>query len=73
MQLHFDLIDLRLFVNVIEAGSITAGAERSHLSLASASERIRGMEGNVNAPLLVRERRGVHPQRPGTRFCAMRG
>ncbi len=65
MQLHFDLIDLRLFVNVIEAGSITAGAERSHLSLASASERIRGMEGNVNAPLLVRERRGVHPTEAG--------
>nr|WP_313299780.1 LysR family transcriptional regulator [Diaphorobacter sp.] len=65
MNLHFDLTDLRLFIHVVEAGSITAGAERSHLSLASASERIRGMEDNVRTPLLVRERRGVQPTSAG--------
>ena len=65
MPLHFDLIDLRLFVNIVEAGSITAGAERSHMSLASASERVRGMEGNADTALLVRERRGVQPTSAG--------
>ncbi|QNP50403.1 LysR family transcriptional regulator [Diaphorobacter aerolatus] len=63
--MHFDLIDLRLFVNTVEAGSITSGAERSHLSLASASERIRGMEDNAGVTLLVRERRGVQPTAAG--------
>ena len=57
--MHFDLIDLRLFVNIAEAGTITAGAEASHMTLASASERIRGMEQSLGASLLVRERRGV--------------
>lgn len=35
-----DLIDLRLFLNIIEEGSITAGAPRTNLALASASERL---------------------------------
>lgn len=55
----FDLIDLRLFVNVVDAGTITAGAAASCVTLASASERIRGMEATLGIPLLLRERRGV--------------
>jgi DNA-binding transcriptional LysR family regulator len=57
--MHFDLIDLRLFVRILEAGNITAGASRCHLSLASASARIRAMEGSLGTPLLARNRRGV--------------
>ncbi len=57
--MHFDLTDLRLFVQVIEAGSITAGATRSHLSLAAASERLRRMEDAAGLPLLQRHARGV--------------
>ncbi|MGA0531843.1 LysR family transcriptional regulator [Hansschlegelia sp. KR7-227] len=57
--MRFDLTDLRLFLHVAEAGSITAGAARAHLALASASERIRGMEELAATPLLERERRGV--------------
>ncbi|MDY7563274.1 LysR family transcriptional regulator [Pseudomonas sp. 10B1] len=57
--MHFDLIDLRLFLNVTESSSITAGASRSHLSLASASARIRALEGSLGTPLLERGRRGV--------------
>ena len=63
--MHFDLTDLRLFVNVHEAGTITGGAGRSHLALASASERIRGMEDALGTPLLVRGQRGVHPTAAG--------
>lgn len=59
--MRFDLTDLQLFLNVVEAGSITGGAERTHIALASASERIRGMEELLGMPLLVRGRRGVHP------------
>src|SRR5882757_3994534 len=57
--MRFDLTDLRLFRNVAETGSITHGAERSHLALASASARIRGMEEMLDVPLLQRGRRGV--------------
>ena len=57
--MRFDLIDLRLFLHITEAGSITAGAARSHLALASASTRIRAMEGQLGAPLLIRGRQGV--------------
>ena len=41
--MHFDLIDLRLFLHVQEAGTITGGAPASQMTLASASGRIRGM------------------------------
>lgn len=62
---RFDLTDLRLFLYTAEAGSITAGAERSHLTLASASARIRGMEDTLGVPLLTRNRRGVETTAAG--------
>jgi DNA-binding transcriptional LysR family regulator len=57
--MRFDLIDLRLFRDVADAGSITAGAERSALALAAASTRIRQMEADLGAALLTRSRAGV--------------
>ncbi len=57
--MRFDLTDLQLFLNVHEAGTITGAAQRSHMTLASASERIRGMEDALGNALLLRERRGV--------------
>ena len=63
--MHFDLIDLKLFLNVSEAGNITAGAALSHLSLASASARIRGLEASLGIALLERGRRGVTPTAAG--------
>jgi len=57
--MRFDLADLSLFRDVVEAGSITHGAERAHLALAAASTRIRNMEEAVGAPLLIRGRQGV--------------
>lgn len=64
-DMRFDLVDLRLFVHTVEAGTITQGAERSHITLASASERIRGMESVLAAPLLTRHKRGVRPTEAG--------
>ncbi|MGV6395615.1 LysR family transcriptional regulator [Pseudomonas caspiana] len=63
--MHFDLTDLRLFLNTLETGNITAGAARSHLSLASASARIRGLETSLGLALLERNRRGVTPTPAG--------
>ncbi len=55
----FDLTDLRLFMHVAEAANITQGAQRANMALASASERIRGMEEALGVPLLERKHRGV--------------
>jgi DNA-binding transcriptional LysR family regulator len=63
--MRFDLTDLKLFCDVADAGSITAGAERSALALAAASTRIRGMEQALGAPLLIRSRLGVVPTEAG--------
>jgi DNA-binding transcriptional LysR family regulator len=57
--MHVDLTDLRLFRDIAEAGSITAGAARSHLALAAASTRIRHLEDDIGAALLIRSRNGV--------------
>lgn len=57
--MRFDFTDLHLFINVVDTGSITQGAARVHLALASASERLRNMEAEAGIPLLVRHARGV--------------
>ncbi len=57
--MRFDLVDLKLFLAILETGSITAGAAQAHLALPSASARVRGMEGLAGAPLLVRSRTGA--------------
>ncbi|MDR5856078.1 LysR substrate-binding domain-containing protein [Caballeronia sp. LZ062] len=66
--MRFDLTDMRLFLTVLERGSITAGAQAMHLALASASERIAGMEAALGAPLLERNRRGVQATAAGETF-----
>jgi len=63
--MRFDLTDLGLFRHVVEAGSITRGAERAHLALAAASTRIRNMEDALGAALLLRGRGGVTPTQAG--------
>jgi len=56
---RFDLVTLRLFVAVVDAGSLTAGAERFGISLAAASKRIAEWEGQCGVSLLERGQRGV--------------
>src|SRR6202166_3804484 len=57
--MRFDLVDLQLFIAGTEARSITAGALRSHLALAAASSRIKGLELSLGVELLKRGRRGI--------------
>jgi DNA-binding transcriptional LysR family regulator len=57
--MHYDLIDLRVFLAVAEQGNLSRGAERCNLAPSSVSERIRGLEDAIGAPLLIREARGV--------------
>src|SRR4029453_2470962 len=63
--MHFDLVDLNLFRHIVEAGSITHGAERAHLALAAASTRVRNMQEALGASLLVRGGQGDPPTQAG--------
>jgi len=63
--MRFDLTDLRLFLHVVEAESITQGAERAGMALPSASARVRGMEETSGVILLDRTPRGVRPTPAG--------
>jgi DNA-binding transcriptional LysR family regulator len=57
--MRFDLVDLQLFIAVAETRSITSGALKVHLALASASARIKALEQALGVSLLTRGRRGV--------------
>jgi len=63
--MRFDFTDLQLFVHILDSGTLTAAAALSHMTLASASERVRGMEAQLGAPLLERGARGVRPTAAG--------
>lgn len=68
--MRFDLTDLRLCLLVAEAGSITGGAEGAHMTLASASARIRGLEEALGVPLFMRHRQGVQATPAGRALLA---
>lgn len=64
--MRYDLTDLQLFVNIIDAGTISAGAKATFLTPASASERIKGMEEALGQPLMLRGKKGVSLTEAGT-------
>jgi DNA-binding transcriptional LysR family regulator len=62
---RLDLVTLRLFVAVVDAGSLTAGAERFGISLAATSKRIAELEQHCGVALLERGQRGVRATENG--------
>tara|TARA_R110001599_G_scaffold97946_4_gene252194 strand:- start:12721 stop:13614 length:894 start_codon:yes stop_codon:yes gene_type:complete len=57
--MHFDLVDMKLFIHVAEASSLSGGARRAHISTAAASTRIKLFEGQVGVRLFYRGSKGV--------------
>ncbi|MCI3246557.1 LysR family transcriptional regulator [Streptomyces spinosisporus] len=57
--MRLDVEDLRLFLCVADAGSITAGARQAHLALSSASGRLSAIEADAGTALLHRHARGI--------------
>jgi DNA-binding transcriptional LysR family regulator len=68
MALDFDLVDIRLFINAAETRSLTHGAERSYLSVPSASTRIKNMEDRLGIKLFYRTRQGIRLTPAGDEF-----
>ena len=57
--MRLDLFDLQLFLNIVETGSLTKGAECSAISLQAASERIKKLEQQYQVSLFTRHSGGV--------------
>ena len=57
--MRLDFFDLRLFLNIVDTGSLTKGAERSSISLQAASERIKKLEQQYQVSLFSRHSAGV--------------
>ncbi|MCB1917095.1 MAG: LysR family transcriptional regulator [Rhodocyclaceae bacterium] len=58
-QHRISTYDLHVFAAIAEAGSITRGAESTHLSLAAASTRLQKMEHALGTTLVHRSKLGV--------------
>lgn len=56
-QLEFTT--LKLFAAVAESGSMSAAADKSHLTVAAVSKRIRDLEASTGSPLFRRHARGM--------------
>lgn len=63
-----DLNAVQMFVQVAQAGSLSAGAARLQLPLPTVSRRIRDLERHLNVQLLERSARGTRLTDAGTRL-----
>ena len=69
-NMHYDLTDLRLFLHVGEHLSLTKAAEKSFLSVPSASLRIKQLEESFQTPLLIRQAKGMQLTQAGETLLA---
>lgn len=70
MAFYFDIADFQLFVKIVEAGSLTRGAEKAFLSVPAASHRLKNIEDNLNLKLLLRSAQGITLTEAGTVYLA---
>ncbi|MDN5511354.1 LysR family transcriptional regulator [Acinetobacter sp.] len=68
--MRLDFFDLQLFLNIVETGSLTKGAERSAISLQAASERIKKIEHQFAVHLFTRHASGVKLTLAGQIFAS---
>ena len=57
--MKLDPVSLRLFVRVVEEGTIAAAAAREHIAAAAVSKRISELEDQLDTALLVRSNKGM--------------
>ena len=61
---------MRMFIAVVEEGSVTAAARRLHISQPALSQAMVGLERRLGLDLLVRHRTGIAPTAAGTTLLA---
>ena len=63
--MSLDLVSLKLFVRVLEEGTISAAAHKEHIAAAAISRRISDLETQLDVTLLHRTNKGVAPTEAG--------
>jgi DNA-binding transcriptional LysR family regulator len=58
-SMKLDPVSLRLFVSVVEEGTIAAAAKREHIAAAAVSKRLRELEELLDSKLLNRTNKGI--------------
>ena len=66
--MKLDPLSLRLFVRVVEDGTIASVAAREHIASAAISRRLSELEDALGTQLLVRTNKGLHSRIPLPRF-----
>lgn len=61
-----DPLSLKLFVAIVEEGTIAAAAQRENIAASAVSKRISELEDALKTPLLSRTNKGVVPTEAGT-------
>ncbi len=69
--MNIDPKSLRLFLLVIERGTISGAAEQFHIAPAAVSKRLSDLEEQFGATLIERSNKGVHPTAAGKALAAM--
>jgi DNA-binding transcriptional LysR family regulator len=69
--MKLDPVSLRLFVSVIEEGTIAAAAKREHIAAAAVSKRLSELEELLDAKLLTRTNKGISPTDAGLSLLFM--
>ncbi|HEY9280950.1 MAG TPA: LysR family transcriptional regulator [Eoetvoesiella sp.] len=69
--MHLDPVSLKLFISVIEEGTIAAASERNHIAAAAVSKRISELEEILKTSLLIRTNKGIKPTTAGIALSTM--
>ncbi|KAG1245055.1 hypothetical protein G6F65_021451 [Rhizopus arrhizus] len=69
--MRFDPTSLKLFISVVEQGTIAAAAEHEHIAAAAISKRISELEENLKIRLLIRTNKGIRPTPAGIALSTM--
>ncbi len=69
--MHIELKHLRTLSALAETGSLTAAAERLHLTQSALSHQLKALEAQLGAPLYVRKSRPLRLTRQGERLLEL--
>jgi DNA-binding transcriptional LysR family regulator len=70
-HMKLDPVSLRLFVSVVEEGTIAAAARREHIAAAAVSKRLSELEELLDSRLLNRTNKGITPTDAGMSLLFM--
>lgn len=68
---RLDPTSLKLFVRVVEEGTIAAAGDREHIAAAAVSKRLTEIESVLGTQLLLRTNKGVEPTAAGLALLAL--